>query len=323
MADKNFITMQRHASNPAKRRAEVEAMMAQHGIKSINDYGLEDPYDFDYEGLSNSRYFESRHSQNVPIPFPVNEVVRLVKLPKHRINSIEPIYANGKNGFGTFLLSKEGDKFTLFAFSLVADAQENAKYTNFQVKLDICVGGKEWMPLVRYDSSGEKHPNYIANNTVVKNESDVEFVRPPHIHMVDEYSQLYAANLDNNLQAFNAEHPMAKDLFLNIRNNNPSFAPFLEELKFNKNIKNGEDISLALIMKELDRERVQGEDSNFKNVLNFMMTFCGVDSREIISEYADENWHYGKGQPALVDTSYIDPGNVIFADYENDSDSTL
>lgn len=322
MADKNFITMQRHASDPQKRRAEVEELMKQYGI-DLNKYYLEDPCEFDYDKLSNSRHFESRHAQNIPMPFKMEEVIRLAKLPKHRINRIESIYENGKNGFGTFLLAREGDKFTLFSFSLVADSQENAKYTNFHVKLDICVGGKEWMPLIRYDSSGQKHPNYIVNNKVVKNESDVEFVRPPHIHVVDEYSQLYAANLSNNIQAFNAEHPMAKDLTLPIENNNPGFNSFLKELMFNNNFKSGNEIPLALIMQELDKERVSGEDANFKNVLNFMMTFCGVDSREIISEYADENWHYGKGQPALVDGSYIDPGNVIFADYENDSDSTL
>ena len=75
-------------------------------------------------------------------------------------------------------------KEVLFAFSITRPSRyfKDGEYFKFGMKLDMLVAGKEEgaVNLMRYDSEGEPHPNYVVNGKVVKSESEATFIPTPH-----------------------------------------------------------------------------------------------------------------------------------------------
>ena len=117
-----------------------------------------------------------------------------ISMPKQRIGN--PIMLNNKQKIvhGTYLLGKHNGHNVVYALSIVRNSKDRFKYMDFSIKLDMLVSGMEWLPLVRFDSIGAGHPNYISGGKVAGPEK-VKDITGPHIHKNSEATQVLTDDL--------------------------------------------------------------------------------------------------------------------------------
>ena len=156
------------------------------------EYGLPENYDFSklHDGV-----FTDMHLQQVFMPFSDEQIEYFTALPKKVINAPFVINQKGKTVYGVYLVADDNGKKVLFALSISKGNQDNTKLTDFKLKLDMQVAGKEWLQLTRYDSIGFDHPNYVTydedgNWVVPSSKSEVGKAPTPHLHYQSEAGQI-------------------------------------------------------------------------------------------------------------------------------------
>ena len=196
---KSLKIMQKNQSCKT-RKADLVAKMKKHGL-DINKYWI--GRDFDIDKLTSSTdIFEVGASgpQTIPLPFSDKMFQSFREMPKKPISY--PITINNRNNIvhGIYLMGKDsGGRRVIFAFSIAKDQRDKYAYKNFNIKLDMLVAGKEWLPLVRFDGLSPAHPNYIVDGKVVADEDCIEMVAGPHIHLTDQATQLYTDDLSYSI----------------------------------------------------------------------------------------------------------------------------
>lgn len=156
----------------------------EYGYGVFTDFAL--PNNFEYEEL-NGEYFTKTYPQSYAIPLSDEAFKTLTHLPKKAINVPFKRNNGGKKVCGQYMLGSLKGKPVLYAFSIV-QSEDNSE--DFNIKLDVCINGKEWVQLARLDAQGEPHPNYYDENSFAKNQLDVSYVPAPHVHYCIQRSQV-------------------------------------------------------------------------------------------------------------------------------------
>ena len=167
----------------------IKLVCKKYGQQVFSDYSL--PKDFDYDTL-NAEYFDKTYTQNMSIPLSTNQFKMLTTLPKKAINIPFVFNSKDKHIIGQYLLGSINNKPVLFALSIVQDAKNPTE--EFNIKLDACINGKDWIQLTRLDSSGAPHPNFYDENSFALNTEELTYVPAPHIHYCIQRSQILNGN---------------------------------------------------------------------------------------------------------------------------------
>ena len=163
------------------------------GDDFLHNYYL--PKNFDLHSL-NDEHFRSRTSQEISMPFKNDVFKKFLKMKKFAINDVYMFNQKSKNIHGVYLIGKENGESVLFCLTIVKNIEED-DFLDFTIKLDVCIKGKQWLNVIRLDSFGPAHPNYIVDGKVVENEEDITFAKTPHMHINSQEVQVISnKNLD-------------------------------------------------------------------------------------------------------------------------------
>lgn len=155
------------------------------GSEIFSNYSL--PKDFDYSKLTGD-YFLDTYTQEISIPLTTNNLKKLMTLPKKAINTPYFYNQNGHFVAGQYMIGNLSGKPVLYAFSIIRD--EKRANDAFNIKLDVCVNGQQWLQLARLDSVGTPHPNFYDENQFAQNEDELAYVPAPHMHYAVQRSQV-------------------------------------------------------------------------------------------------------------------------------------
>ena len=202
----------------------------------LDDYFL--PQNFEFGLVDENDVIES-HLQQDRLPFTNDQIKEMIDMPKQAINDSYNLYADGKHVHGTFLIGTLNGKHALFSLKIEKPRKYDDDFADFHIKLDILVGGQTWFELLRIDSQGNEHPNYIKDGNVVSSFDEVEKANPPHIHITNHECQILAGNHKYSLA-------YQTDKYLNLANidNKDLFKSHMQkfikmaniDLEINKNI---------------------------------------------------------------------------------------
>lgn len=178
-----------------KVKAEKIKKAQEAGIDFNN---LQIPDNFDFQALTGD-YFLKRCPQEVAAPITNEQAQTLMRMKKMMIGQpyTKPSKTGGKLIHGAYFVSRTEPRY-LFAVSIVTPEKGDDKFFDYNVKLDVCLSGKQWLPLARFDSLGPAHPNYVQNGKVVE-KVDVPNAETPHLHTYDEYTQIVCDDLEYSL----------------------------------------------------------------------------------------------------------------------------
>ena len=174
------------------------------------------PNDFDLKKLD-INLAEKYDLQECQLPFGNDTIYNLIRMPKTLINEVFNYNHKGRSIHGAYLLGKHNEKYVLFLLRIESPV-EHKNFTNFKIKLDACIQGKAWFSILRLDSSGHPHPNYIKNGKVVKTQEEMSFARTPHLHIADHITQVLtdtvSYSLAQELPFFDYENQSVNDKFM-------------------------------------------------------------------------------------------------------------
>lgn len=165
----------------------IQKTTANLGFNFLTNYGI--PKDFvlpSKKELENT--FKKVQSQKNAMPFDEEQFKSFRNMKKTPWQN--PIIIKVQKSICYNQLMTGYDKTTnqlcLFRFMLMQNPED---YEDFSLKLEMCVGGKEWLPLIRYDAQQESmHKNYIdKNGNFVEHGYDVD---SPHFHITTEAGQV-------------------------------------------------------------------------------------------------------------------------------------
>lgn len=163
----------------------VKMVCKKYGQQVFSNFSL--PENFDFSSL-NEDYFNRTYIQNMSIPLSTQSFKMLTALPKKAINTPYIFNSKDKHIIGQYLLGSLNGKPILYAFSIVQDQKH--KTEEFNIKLDVCINGKEWVQLARFDSCGAPHPNFYDENSFAKDIDELYYVPTPHMHYCIQRSQI-------------------------------------------------------------------------------------------------------------------------------------
>lgn len=192
--------MQENAARYKEREAELVANMKE---KGLDKYWI--TRDYDLQGLLNTDDIfrvGARGPQKTPMPFSDELFEKFRKMPNKkiirapkRLSNINKLRNENKLIYGTYFMAKDFCRPVIFAFTIVKNGDTKYANTDFILKLDMLVAGKEWLPLLRFDSLGSDHPNYIVDGKVVRDSDNVERISGPHIHLNNSATQVLTTDL--------------------------------------------------------------------------------------------------------------------------------
>ena len=191
--DKLLEQMQRNEQQFQQREAQL--------IQDMKDKGLNKYWvtrEFDQKALLASQdIFKvgAGGPQNIPMPFPDKYFEKFRAMPKKRIGEPIMINSGSKLVHGTYLEGRDCGRPVIFAFSIAKNKNTKFADQDFNIKLDMLVAGKEWLPLVRFDGCDMPHPNYIVNGKVVKDVDHIERTSTSHIHLNNNATQVLTTDL--------------------------------------------------------------------------------------------------------------------------------
>lgn len=182
---KLFDEFKQNEKNKQKLEKELIAQTKKELGKDIfKHYHL--PADFDTKKLEDKEIFSGRFEEKHSFPFTDEQFDHFIGLEKFPITS--PVVLNEKNNKiqGVYLAAKDNGRLILYALTIVNEGGYN-EFDKTTIRLEMSVGGKEWMSLLRLDNSGAPHPNYIENRSgggrnLVDDYSQIKGINPPHIH---------------------------------------------------------------------------------------------------------------------------------------------
>ena len=174
------------------------------------------PKNYNLENL-NMDLAEKFDLQECKLPFDDNTIETLIKMPKILINEVFNFNHNGKSIHGSFLVGKHDGKYCLFMLKII-NSCAHKDFSDFSIKLDACIQGKAWLSLLRLDSSGHAHPNYIKDGKVVDIDEPVTLARTPHLHKTDYITQVLSDttsySLATELPFFDYENENVTDKYM-------------------------------------------------------------------------------------------------------------
>lgn len=191
--DKALEQMQKNEQQFQERQAKL--------VKDMEDKGLNKYWvtrEFDMESLLDSTSIFTVGAggpQNIPMPFSDKYFERFRNLPKKKIGEPVMLNSGSKIVHGTYLMAKDCGRPVIFAFSIAKNPKDKFAHTDFNIKLDMLVAGKEWLPLVRFDGCDNPHPNYIVNGKAVKDTEHIEHTTASHIHLNNNATQVLTTDL--------------------------------------------------------------------------------------------------------------------------------
>lgn len=141
----------------------------------LTNYHL--PQDFDFSEVDD-RVFAERTCQTIPVPLDESVFNKFLNIEKKIIN----LPFTNKSVHGCYLVGNDNGKPILFALSIVKKSD-----IDYNIKLDVLVGGKEWLPLCRLDTFGPSHPNYFNSDKIL----DVPQRAPtPHLYINNQLTEI-------------------------------------------------------------------------------------------------------------------------------------
>lgn len=181
------------------------------GTDFLTDYAASDDFDFSTIDLSSLK----RVQQKIFMPFSDEQFKKFIEMEKKPI--MQPFNANvrGKHVYTVLLAGNENGKCNIFSLNFSIGTQDNENYTDFSIKLDMLVSGKEWLQLARFDSIGAGHPNYIVDGKIAHSASFVPSIPTPHLHTNSEMTQVLFSEC-SNMSYMPAQHISE---LLRLRNN--------------------------------------------------------------------------------------------------------
>ena len=182
---KNYDKVKKEQTLEAERRL---------GTNFSTSYGVDE--NFNLDSLTSS-VFKQRCLQKNMIPFSDELIEKFLTIGKYAVGTQFNENVRGKNIYGTILMADDNGKKLVFVLTISQATQFNEDKTNFSIKLDMLVSGKEWFQLARFDSAGAGHPNYISNGNIAKNFDDIEFAATPHLHINSEKAQILLSGAGN------------------------------------------------------------------------------------------------------------------------------
>lgn len=311
----NLREIQENKLNETAQKAKVAAKIREAGIDMAH-YWLPDQGVLD--DLKPMQFFSKPRKQKTPLPYSSKDIRKFWEMPKTRLGQVAHCYTSDREVLGSYFVATEngGEKISLFALSIVCNANPQDKYTRFSIKLDMFVDGKEWLPIMRFDASGrDPHRNFMKNGELVKSALDMDIVMPPHLHIADGFMQLYGTNLGNDTQAYNQHVLPPEEITLSINDKNPVFNSFLQELA----IKNGNyhdatcTATFGQIMEELARQKQEEDPNYFKNCVCFIGAMTGMNVAEMFGENVGPQWHFDRGEESQ---RYISVEEAVFGSEE-------
>ena len=155
-----------------------------YGCDIFTDLGA--PKTFSFDELKDN-IFRDRISLKMFIPFSNNTLKQMINIPKRAITYTHTFDNNGRFIQGFFLVGNFNGKPLLYALTIVKSKRDPTK---FCIKLDVKINYQsneqssidDYFPLLRIDSSGDRHINYIKDGIPVKDISQIEYVPTPHLH---------------------------------------------------------------------------------------------------------------------------------------------
>lgn len=181
--------------------------------------------------------------QQIHMPFSNATIDKLIQTKKIGFNHIYNFNKNGKNILGLYLIGKDENTGKKILYSLIVIKNlQNKDNLDFSIKLDFCVKGKKWFPLIRLDTLGNPHLNYLKDGKVATSLKEIGVAITPHLHKNSFETQVIFDKLDYTL----AEHVKSLN-FENFNSNDKnifkeSMLYFLNyaniELPLNKKIEN-------------------------------------------------------------------------------------
>lgn len=300
--------------NDPNRREIVYNNLKDVGI-DLSSYWIKD--DRMLDNLGGMSYFNKPYKQRIAMPFNKENIRKFIDMPKARLGSVEYCHTSDREVMGSFFVASEGggERNSLFALSIVCNDDPSLKYTNFNIKLDMCVGGKEWMPLLRFDSAGEEdHKDIYVDGKPVSKVEDMVSVDPPHLHLTEEFTQMYGSNLGNDSQAYNQNFVMENEFKLSLSKDNPVFNSFLRDLAERNGNYNDPTCTATFsqIMAELSRQKDENDPNFFKNCICFVGAMTQINVAEMYNENVGNQLHFGKGEPEVRNMEYVSAAEAVF-----------
>ena len=199
---KNLRKMKENSKNfNSKKRELIQNASERLGIDVTKDYHV--PSQETYNNLDYS-FFEDAFSQKMAIPFTDAQLENFMNMKKTLIEETKLIKVKSVDGedlqvYCAYLKGTDvNGKDVLFAFSITRPYKyyPEGEYFKFGIKLDVLVGGKKdgAVNLMRFDSDGPEHKNFIVNGKVVENDEDAQIIDTPHFHKNTEQNIVVASN---------------------------------------------------------------------------------------------------------------------------------
>ena len=191
--NKSLKQMQENALHFDERQEMLRAYMIENGL---DKYWV--TRDFDIDSLLKSESIFKVGAcgpQRVPMPFSDNSFKRFRELPKKKIGKPFMLNNGAKLVHGTYLIGKDAGRPVIYAFSIAKNPKDKYAHTDFNIKLDMLVAGKEWLPLVRFDACDIPHPNLIVDGKVVADTEHIENTTSSHIHLNNNATQVLTTDL--------------------------------------------------------------------------------------------------------------------------------
>ena len=154
------------------------------------------PYHFNLRKINAEEVAKKFNAQECKMPIEDDLIEELLQMPKISINEVFNFNHRGKSIHGTLLLGKKDGKYVLFLLKI----ESNCTHKNFSdvsIQLHVCLQGEAWVNLLRLDTSGHTHPNYIVNGKVVKGK--IPEARTPHLHKADYLTQVLTDSISYSL----------------------------------------------------------------------------------------------------------------------------
>lgn len=182
-----FDDIERQVKNSAKKL---------YGNDIFDNYYLPDNFNF-YKLTPDM--IRPHNLQEHLLPYSNKQIDNLIKMPKIAINKPISFNSQGRHIDAIFLLGQENAKNVLYVLKIGRSCQYNCEFNDFHLELYAYVQGKTWLSLLRLDSMGYTHLNYIVNGKVAKSNEEVTRARTPHLHKCTYECQVLTNRLGYSL----------------------------------------------------------------------------------------------------------------------------
>lgn len=140
--------------------------------------------------------YAQEKTPSIAVPFSDSTFELFKRMPKKIIGKAFRNNSLGKCTDVYILIGKNEGKNVLFTLAIRKHSPDDFSHMN--IKLDLWVKGKEWIPIARIDTSGYAHPNYFdINGEIAKSFTNIQKINTPHMHLnSNKISIMHSTKLD-------------------------------------------------------------------------------------------------------------------------------